>query len=368
MNQIFFTATTFGIARYLIMSAPRQQRNRSQWTRLTSWPIKSKWSRVNKVWSLEHGCFMIYCSSRSFYKYDMYSDKWTQLSSEFLGELQNKHRTIEQIQFDWVNERIFILTHRRGSNRTHIVSIDDGSAKHFEGVPIGELVNVNGTMHCVCDKSHSIWNDTKQHWQPINAFPRNPRSINSIWKQHLTFPSTSHGRAYHSQVIHVPSKHMLLMFLWSLNYNNISGERGGAMMTVWRHRIGSHEWTDVLQQRQFQGITGTVVLSTDQQCVIIAQPHLSILDIRDDDHYEIRNSTVPVSLKHSPGIFAHSDCAFGSANLVSGFTRRLDVYIPLVIVNMIYGYCSIERIHWITRCGRRNHRMIPLNTITGNER
>ena len=314
---------------------------------------------------------MIYCESQamydidrhhSLYKYNMVSNKWIPFLPELTSKLE--HLQFDHIEFDWVKRRIFVLIQSPWQDSgTRILHIENQSLFQLYGtgyggeLPQGMLIHVDGKMHCVSDHSHSIWNEKYRRWQPIST--------------ELTFPSTMPGGAYHSQVIHVPSKHILLLFRWSLNSqktNNL-GKQGTTIMHVRQHHIGSNEWTEVLQKEQSQDIKGSVVLSSDQQFVIIAHAHLWILDIRNDDQYKIRKSTVAVSVEHSARMLAHSDCAFGSGNLVSGFTRRLqlDMDIPMVIVQIISGWCSIERIHWITRCGTPNHLMVPLRAILRSE-
>ena len=360
------------------MSASVQQTECPQWTRLNPCPTEPPKYEVQKAWYLEDGCFMIFSFVRQslennwhhcLYKYDMCSGTWTRFLSDLFEIIQRLKAG--QIEFDWVKRRIFILTGQPFTTwpdaSTYILDMDNQSLQHFRGIPEGQLINVNGIIHCVSDRSslcHNIWNDVKQQWQPINvAFPLNA------------------GGSFQSQVIHVPSKHILLLFRWW------SGSRA---MSVWRHRIGSNRWTRVLQKGPWQGVTGSVVLSSDEQFVIMAQPHLWILDISNDDQYKVRKSTVAFE-EHSDGVWcatclaspnsqaicspriiAHSDCAFGSDTLVSGFIWRLqlDMDIPLVIVNLIAEWCSVERIHWITKImlpnGTPNHLMMPLRTICLN--
>ena len=371
INETFNQNRTFENTRTSLpsvhMSSSAQESNNGDGTRLTSWPSKSSNCRVRKVWYLDNGCFMIYCESvhdihrhHSLYKYSMVANKWIPFLPELTIKLQ--HFQLNQIGFDWVKRRIFILIKSpyrdSGTRILHIENqslLQRYSTGYGRELPQGMLIHVDGKMHCVSDHSHSIWNETHIEWQPISA--------------KLTYPSTTTpGGAYHSQVIHVPSKNILLLFRWAFNSQK-TNNLGNTIMHVWRHRIGSNEWTDVLQKEPLQNIKGSVVLSSDEHFVIIAQPHLWILDIRNDDQYKIRKSTVAVPVEHSPRILAHSDCAFGSGNLVSGFTRRLqlDMDIPMVIVKMISEWCSIERIHWITRCGTPNHLMVPLRAILTSE-
>ena len=288
----------------------------------------------------------------SLCKYDVVSNTWTPFLEEVLRKI--RHLRIDHIEFDWMKRRIFILTDLRHHRGTYILKIDHPFLlRRYHQLPQGELVNVNGSIQCVHDERRGVWNDKRQRWQPIN----------------LTLPLGSPREIYHSQVIHVPSKNMLLMFRWSYNSSIFASERSGAMLNVWRHRIGSHEseWTVGFQQSQFPGIPGSVILSSNEQFVIIAQLHFWILDIRNDHRYETRKSAVPISVKHGPGILAHTDCRFGSETIVSGFARRLDMNIPVLIVNMVTRYYSIERIHWIKRYGKPNHLMLPLKCFNENQ-
>ena len=350
-----------------IMSTPRIEQTRSPWIVVADWPVvdcPDKFFAATSVWNLNAAEFAIGVNSemygsRSVFKYNVRSDTWT----SFLSELVFDSYSFE-IEIDRQNRRVFASD----MDCTIIFDMETESVVHrlqagFESI---KIVNVNGTMHCMgrkgyCDDpTHHIWSEDKLQWQEIKT--NIIANVDEIL--HL---------------IHVPSKNILLTFAYRKTPSGRKSE-------VWRYDIPSKVWENVMDipiEYNSDVLKLSVTLTTEEQIIIIKQEnksHFQILDIRNENEYKLRDSTIEIPRYAFFGVLARSQGTPGfkqSLTLTMGWTRRLEklencvkLSFPVEIDRMIAEWYSIEWIHWIMgdvskqkNSNLRNHQKIPFHKM-----
>lgn len=186
----------------------------------------------------------------------------------------------------------------------------------------------------------------------------------------------------HQFLVHVPSQGIILMIGAR---DRLKRERKANYSVVnvglWRYDIAEDQWTDMgVSDDIMSEITNcALILTSNEEFVIILSYPIKILDIRQEHNYLIWDSgIVPPLTDHC--LVARSG---GSSQFVTyGFVRKLFASEefrehqapPTDIVDMIASFCSQEMIHWLAnglsakdfKAGLE-HKMIPLTVILGGE-
>lgn len=377
------------------------QSNEARWESLATLPYINRRDTggfARPVWILNEHEFAISVEApknrNALYKYDSRANFWKTLLPVLREETGYYDKEI-----DVDNGRVFLLQ----ESGEEMIIFDIESPRQYlyriswvnkaERPPLGKMVNVNGSMHYVgCSdrvyskysmttynrkvhdrigrKCHDVWNEKFLEWQPINT--QTVPNVKSIDK-----------------LFHVASKNILLM---------IGTMKGTTQRCLWRFYIQSKRWELVLEfplpsfgltriHRMLLSEVGipfpcnetgfSAVLTSNEQFMIIAMQSTSsfqILDIRNDDDYKLRSSSIKYPLDNR-GTLARTGRMRNSILATSGWIRRLhkscefggmsSMRIPLVIERMIGSWYSTEWIHWIFK-GKSHvvkHQKIPLNDI-----
>ena len=339
-----------------------KENNNNEWKTRANWPHSGEEYLTGSVWNANPLEFVIGRKGRlgrhAFCKYNVESDTWTPILTGLLDKIN-----VNDIEIDWKMKRMFLWSQINGKDKLSIIDIQRGSKLvQPNRMPAqSKMISLNGSMHCLgyseTGTTHHIWSEAKQRWHHIWG------KAKQRW-QPMNAESLPEVRRIDS-LIHVPSKNILLMFASYDPYGEC---------LLWRYHIRSNRW-ELISGIQLED-NCPMILTSDERFVIIRsnvyyKTHPLILDIRNDDHYKLRES--PVVLHYIGfGVFARTGGIKESVATASGWIRRLrksgeivSISIPLEIVKTIARWYSEESIHWIHKqAGQKsNHQMIALQDI-----
>ena len=322
-------------------------------------------------------------------KYNVRRDEWTQCLSmpdEWITDDDHGMDESLVLQIACANNRIFCICDHYDAHaqiqkmKTLVVDIRNGAVIHetwrqIDGHEMNpSMVNVDGTMHQITNNNasassaiHSIWSEKKFNWEPIKF------SINSI-----ALPANFMLAGDKFSLVHVPSKEFVLMIGGQSDEHTLVG--------VWRYRIGSRVWEEILDQHNKPFALGQnrnwgqeefAVLSACERFVIFAPQTdfdfyqtecFKVLDIINDEQYKVWETSIQV-----PGYanaMTKSGGPLDSRLLAFGWIRKLidSTFVPMAIRMLISDWISVEMIHCLkTRCPEEPdeaiHEMIPLTDI-----
>ena len=308
--------------------------------------------------------FLIVNRSNKLFKYDTRTDKLTPfLSLPPSCAVKENFLDLDycRMQIDRTNNRIFLLTSitprdifgiplgpHKTKVTTSIIDIPSGSLirqiskdpddsdEIIEMYPT--MVSVNGTMHKV-GGPHTIWNEDKLDWEPIN-----------VKAAYLDV----HEDIADVCLVHVPSKNCVLMLggnddSFSFDEDSVDKSTG-----IWRYCVRSGLWEQMKDDegKPFMFVDNPeihqILLSSNERFVIIApeqRESLYVLDIGDDNQYKLWESSV--QLPKQMEFITKSGGLSESKSLVFGWMRRQKDFglVPIVIKTLISKWCSVEMIH-----------------------
>ena len=346
------------------MATVEKSDDRARWITKADWPHDDGEGSGHSVWKLNDTEFVVSARNGynecSLHKYNLCNDSWSAFQFGLKDEVD-----IYDASIDVDNGRVFVQIEKMKPKftvglLTELLIFDIQTKSLIHRVQNmsshGKMVNVNGSIHLVGYEScvtppHSIWNEAKVQFEPINVKPiPEIRDFGSLF--------------------HVPSKNILLM---------ICSDTLGSPWNLCRYHIASKVWEKVMViGRASHPRRLSATLTSDEQFVIITddqRSHLQILDMRNDDEYKLRESSVEIPIENRVGNLGLTDGKKHSFALTSGWIRRLNrsarfraLSIPLEIERIIAEWYSTEWIHWImgripNRRNLRNHQTIPLKDI-----
>lgn len=205
------------------------------------------------------------------------------------------------------------------------------------------LVNANGTIHGIggdVSSKHLTWNDSDHSFKEMHDF----KTIDNIYE------------IYGASVIYVPSKQLILLIGGKDIWND-------KMIGIWKYCLLSNKWSKV-KGIQFDFFQHSAVLTSNQECIVIAGGRdkdnnctnsMHILDIRDENNYILRKSSIQCPMSGSNKII-RSGGGIKDELLTIGWIKHLfnssefhHFQFPLDIMQLIAMWFCQETIHWMER-------------------
>lgn len=345
----------------------------SRWIPAALWPSANKQGWCKSVLMLNETEFAVLVGHSQIFKYNVSRDDW----SPFLKlPINVDGHDVLSMEIDRGNNRLFMLCVGRripafgtliNELLTVVINLQSGLMIHR--IASGEItlqergnnvmVNANGIIHKMggAKANHMVWNELDLNWNVVHS--------DLYWGKPVKCFS----------LMHVPSKNIVLMFC---------SETSSSTTSVWRYHIECGDWRKIEGlQIDYRATSGwgfgynslQTVLTRDEGYVIFHDPHskyLSILDIRHEDHYTLRRSSIAVPHDGSWYAMMSTEAVGGRRPqlIVSGWIRRYlkGVSIPLEIMRLISDQISEQMIHWVTRVATSGqykvyHHKIPLHHV-----
>lgn len=316
------------------------------------------------------------------YKYHVqpwhaHGNPWTILLESPVSALV-KVRSYGTMAIDQSANHLFLA----GSKETVIMDLSSGSVVHKTTRAVSShvekyllyqqpvVLNANGVIHKLEWKQeknengdwsqvvpvHEIWNHALMEWRIQHVF----ESISSASRE--------------IDLIHVPSKNIILMIGGGINLNRSTGLNSHSLreIRIRRYHISTGQW-EVLKAIKWDlpySRSNGCVLSADERYVIlmpivekkVKKRSIYALDIRDDNDYKLWKSVkrTPKNTCRYPHRMTKSGGKGRTALLASGWIRRWRRHFPRELVVIIGDLSLDEMIHWITT---KEHRVMPLSEI-----
>ena len=240
----------------------------------------------SKIVALNDHEFLAMMDSGDFMKYNTINRKWTRLL-----QLPHRHSFSAMVMNKELN-RLYIRTGTGNPDprycgcmnvldvstgriiRTYELEADpDEYNNNLEDLA---LVNANGTIHRIGGDRyhHAIWNEEVGIWNHIE----NPQC-----------PWDNMSYLCAGPVIYVKSKNVILMFGGtSFDEGGNDGNEG-----IWRLQVATSKWENVTTAHgasYYCGADDAVLTPDEQNVIIVDSSHIYILDIQNDDEYQITKS------------------------------------------------------------------------------
>ena len=338
------------------MSLSKEQN--ANWIRLAHRP----WAVIDASAVLNDEEFVVIRSNYQIFKYNIVRDEWKHMWE--VDELNGHEYTCSAV-INRETNRLYVS----GSRYFQMAVVDLLTGKMVHELcddpwDHGNLVNVNGTIHRVggFDNKHVNWNyNVGDYENVIHTFPWDPRSVS---------------------LVYVKSKDIILMLGGeSGGYDGNDNEIEQKPLGMWRFQIALSKWEQIDMGIEHSLLAGRTVLTPDEQKIIIIGANIYVLDIQDENHYKLMQSSVTFQLPTFRGAYSVlMNHAKAEIHLVTFGWMRRQKHIPKDIKKLIDQFAAYSEymIHCVaggwSQCGSKDnpkgdsdHQMIALADILAIE-